>query len=155
MAVSRIAALLQFTSRASLFSHVSKKKPVEYFSAIDEETFSYPDEGISCLSPGPERRSDITASVEPPFHCTDLTLVLVFDVPNGMGTSTVSSHPILSPHPTPTHSLSPHSQPSHPLLLSWASLCDANQNHSSLVDKVKLALLSPSLPGLQMDDLGD
>lgn len=72
-----------------------------------------------------------------------------------MGTFTIPSYHVPSPHPTPNSSPSPHSQPSHRLLLSLASQNDVDQNHSSLVNKVKLAFLAPPQPDLQMDDFGD
>lgn len=125
------------------------------------------------FSPGPNAHLPSDGTVNSAFHCSPLALVSLPDKPAGIGINPLSpvSHPACplpdqsasvgtippsplshSPYPTIPPTLQP---PDQPLLLSSETLSDPDSNHSSLVNKVRLALLPPPpLKDSKMDDPG-
>lgn len=103
------AATVHFSSNSAFLHLMKNKNPIESFPAVDEGTSHHPDAGDSSLSLGPKKSTTMGGPVDPPFHCSDLTLALVSarprvlgipSTPSDIGTSIAPLLPFTLFHPT-------------------------------------------------------
>lgn len=107
-----------------------------------------PEGEIPSFSSGPDAWLDSNPTGQQ-LHCTTLTIIPLPDKPTSLEITNPPSHPVFNrSSPIQAHS-------NTPLLLTSVSHADGDESHSSLVDRVKLALHSPRQHDFQMEDGDD